>query len=215
MRVYHIHHTGTGTDAARAEKLIIDQFRPESSDHRPHVEVGLAYDSTGLYVNYQVQDRYVRCVRTEPHSPVCRDSCVEFFVRPKPGLGYFNFETNCGGALLAYYITDWRRLGPERDLAQATPLCPEDMSQIRVKSSLPRIVEPEVAEPTTWTLDLFVPFAVLANSIGPLGELPGQCWRANFYKCGDETSHPHWATWNPVSELNFHLPDDFGEIRFV
>ena len=35
-----------------------------------------------------------------------------------------------------------------------------------------------------------------------------------FFKCGDKTSHPHWASWNPVDELNFHLPRCFSEIIF-
>ncbi|MEW6117215.1 MAG: carbohydrate-binding family 9-like protein, partial [Nitrospirota bacterium] len=39
-------------------------------------------------------------------------------------------------------------------------------------------------------------------------------WRANFYKCGDATSHPHWASWAPVEALNFHLPHCFGTICF-
>ena len=27
-------------------------------------------------------------------------------------------------------------------------------------------------------------------------------WRANFYKCGDDTSHPHWAAWSPLKKVN-------------
>jgi hypothetical protein len=42
----------------------------------------------------------------------------------------------------------------------------------------------------------------------------GQVWHANFYKCGDHTSHKHWASWQPVKELNFHRPEDFGDIVF-
>ena len=42
-----------------------------------------------------------------------------------------------------------------------------------------------------------------------------QAWRGNLYKCGDRTSHPHWAAWSPVDELNFHLPRCFGTLRFV
>jgi hypothetical protein len=43
----------------------------------------------------------------------------------------------------------------------------------------------------------------------------GNLWRANFYKCGDDTSHPHWAAWSPVDELNFHLPRCFGRLGFA
>jgi hypothetical protein len=54
---------------------------------------------------------------------------------------------------------------------------------------------------------------VLERYVGPLAPLAGQVWRGNFYKCGDRTSHPHWAAWSPVDELNFHLPRCFGALR--
>jgi hypothetical protein len=41
-------------------------------------------------------------------------------------------------------------------------------------------------------------------------------WRANFYKCGDQTSHPHWLTWAEVDcpQPNFHLPRFFDRLAF-
>jgi hypothetical protein len=47
-----------------------------------------------------------------------------------------------------------------------------------------------------------------------LGKIGGQSWRGNFFKCAEEISHPHWASWSPVDELNFHLPRCFGTIHF-
>ncbi len=212
MRQYLVRRAASS--AAAGESLRIDQFRPEGSDHRPRAVATVTYDQVGLRVVFVVADRYVRCVHSEPQSAVCMDSCVEFFVRPRPDRGYFNFEANCGGALLAFYITDWRRLGAERKLAGFSPLMAEEIAQIQISASLPGRVEPEIIEPVEWRLEMFIPFKVLAKYVGPLGDLPGQCWRANFYKCGGDTSHPHWAAWNPVSELNFHVPAEFGELKF-
>jgi hypothetical protein len=44
----------------------------------------------------------------------------------------------------------------------------------------------------------------------------GVQWRANFYKCGDKTSHPHWLTWSVVDkpEPDFHRPEFFGILEF-
>ena len=42
----------------------------------------------------------------------------------------------------------------------------------------------------------------------------GEVWRGNFFKCVEENSHPHWASWSPVDEFNFHLPQCFGVLRF-
>src|SRR5688572_29160119 len=96
-----------GTDGRQdgwgaAEVANVDQFHARSSAHRPVTRARLLYDDAGLYLAFDVEDRYVRCLSTAYQSRVSRDSCVEFFVRPRADEGYFNFEINCGGALLLY-----------------------------------------------------------------------------------------------------------------
>jgi hypothetical protein len=196
----------------KAEMLEVSNFRPESSDHRPRVSARLLHDALGIHGIFRVQDRFVRCVRTEYNRSVWKDSCVEFFVQPKPDCGYFNLEMNCGGAFLCWHIIDPTRT-PDI-FKQFTRLPPEIGQQIKTRSSLPQTVDPEITEPVTWTLQFHVPFAVFEKFVGPIGDVSGQTWRGNFFKCGDETSHPHWASWSPVDEFNFHLPRCFGEIRF-
>jgi hypothetical protein len=67
-----------------------------------------------------------------------------------------------------------------------------------------------------WWLQYFVPLALFERYVGPIGDPAGQRWRANFYKCGDQTARPHWASWAPIGEaLNFHQPDKFGELVFA
>jgi hypothetical protein len=76
--------------------LSIAHFRPESSSHRPSTQVRLVADDQRIYGLFRVEDRFVRCVHTGFQSAVYKDSCVEFFVQPRPDRGYFNFEFNCG-----------------------------------------------------------------------------------------------------------------------
>ena len=197
----------------QADTLEVQHFRPESSDHRPGTSARMLYDAQGVYGMFRVQDRYVRCVRTQYHDTVWKDSCVEFFAQPKPDRGYFNFEFNCGGAFLCSYITNPERT-PEgfREFVKV----PAGIGQtIRVKSSLPPQVEPEITAPLVWTLGFFIPLALFEHYLGPLGALPGQVWRGNFFKCAEENSHPHWASWSPVDEFNFHRPECFGTIQFA
>ncbi len=192
--------------------LEITHFRPESSDHRPRTFARVLYDQSGIHGLFRVQDRFVLCKRTEYLDPVWKDSCVEFFVQPGAGAGYFNFEFNCGGAFLCSHI-----INPERvpgGFKEFTRLPAAIGTTIKAVSSLPRKIDPEITEPTVWLLRFFVPFSVLEHYVGKLGPVSGQTWRGNFYKCADETSHPHWAAWSPVDELNFHLPRCFGTIRF-
>ena len=190
----------------------IESFRPEGSDHQPRTECKLQYNSQGLYGIFKVQDNYVRCTETTFQADVFKDSCVELFLRPKADQGYFNFEFNCGGALLACYITDSTRVAGS--FKEFICLTETDDEQIRRFHSLPKILEPEQAEPTIWYLEYFIPFKVLERYCGPMSEADNRSWTGNFYKCGDETSHPHWASWSPVERLDFHSPTNFGKLIF-
>lgn len=196
-----------------AETLEVSHFRPESSDHRPVTRARLLYDAQGVYVLFRVEDRYVLCTHTEYHSAVFKDACVEFFVQPKREKGYLNFEVNCGGALLLSYNegTVRRPDGSMDSLHVPWSLA----SRVEIHHSMPKTVLPEVKEPVVWTIAYFVPFSLLEEYVGPLGSVPGQEWQGNFYKCAEDNSHPHWASWSPVGgKLDFHQPAFFAAIRF-
>jgi hypothetical protein len=198
---------------AGAETLEIASFRPESSPHRPRTLARLLYDTDGIHGIFQVMDRFVRCTRSHYFDDVWKDSCVEFFAQPRPDRGYFNFEFNCGGAFLCSYIVNPERT-PE-GFKEFTRL-PASLGQtIRVCSSLPPKIEVERTEPVTWTLRFFIPFALFEPYTGRLEPAAGRRWRGNFFKCAEETSHPHWASWAPVDEFNFHRPACFGSLRFA
>ncbi|HIJ73264.1 MAG TPA: carbohydrate-binding family 9-like protein [Candidatus Hydrogenedentes bacterium] len=197
----------------KADTLSVDNARPESSDHHPTTRAKLLYDADCLYVLFDVADRYVRCTHTRYQDPVCQDSCVEFFVRPKPDKGYFNFEVNCGGTLLLYYIED--PTPTAQGFAKFAQVSPELGRRIPIYHSMPDVVDPEIPAPTAWRIEYAIPLELLEHYVGTLGNLPGQQWRANFYKCADLSSHPHWISWAPFAgELNFHQPEYFSPIRF-
>jgi hypothetical protein len=195
-----------------ADVLEVSHFHPRSSDHRPRTRAKLLHDDAGVYVLFHVADRYVRSVQTAHQSHVYRDSCVEFFVQPKPG-SYFNVEFNCGGTMLLYHLKDPPR-GPSGKLEGHSILTPQELATIRVFHSLPKMVPVEIAEPVEWTLEYFLPYALMERYVGPLESPLSRRWRANFYKCGDDTTHPHWASWSPIERLDFHQPNHFAPLVF-
>ena len=197
---------------AAAETLELTHFRPEGSEHRPRTRARLLHTGAGLAGLFRVEDRYVRAAHGRFGDPVYEDSCVEIFLEPRPGRGYLNFEWNAGGALLASHVTDARRVGGV--LAGCERLAEAEGQSVQVRSSLPARVEPELRDPVEWQLAFYIPLAVLESRLGALGPIGGQSWRANLYKCGDKTSHPHWASWAPLAERNFHLPECFGTLDF-
>ena len=169
-----------------AETLEITHFSWEDSGHRPHTQVRLLYDERALSIIFRVEDRYVRAVAERFQDSVCTDSCVEFFVSPLPdSQAYFNFEVNCGGTMLLHRCPSAAERAQGRETENVSDA---DGATIRIATTLPKIVEPELTTPTTWAVEYCVPFALFAQYFGTQTPVPGTQWQGNFYKCGDRTS---------------------------
>ncbi len=180
--------------------------------HRPGVQARLAYTDRDLRVIFRVEDRYVRAVAETWHDAVCRDSCVELFFTPGQDVskGYFNFEFNCCGVMMARF-----QPAPGEGLCDLSVAHCESVKIVRSLEA--DRIEPELAEPTTWTLAAAIPLDVLEAYCPTVARpAPGVTWRGNLYKCADKTSGPHWLTWSPIDwdGPNFHLPQFFGELVF-
>ncbi len=201
-----------GQTWANAETLKLTHYYRDK-EHKPIVNAKLLFDDDGLYIMFRVEDRYIRSLCTQYQQQVCCDSCVEFFVQPSPDAGYFNFEMNCGGTMLLYYIQDQTRT--KTGFEKYTEVTNDWLDKIIKYHSMPDVVEPEIETPTTWINAYFVPFDLFKAYITDLPNPAGQTWRGNFFKCADKTSHPHWLSWSLVDEpLNFHRPECFSALCF-
>jgi len=191
----------------------VEHFHPSSTSHRPVTQFRLLHDQRHIYIGFEVADRFVRVRHTRLQDMVCQDSCVEAFLQPAGG-AYLNFEVNAGGTMLLYCVED--ASPAEGALFKRYSIVPEELCRmVAISSSLPRVVEPEIEQPVTWRLSLRIPVELFEHYAGPIGELSGRAWRGNFFKCGDQTSHPHWASWRPIGEnLRFHAPEYFGDVLF-
>ena len=60
--------------------------------------------------------------------------------------------------------------------------------------------------------DVEIPFETMEI---PYEKLP-ESLRANFYKCGDGTSVPHFLSWSHIETEtpDFHCPEFFGNMHF-
>ena len=193
--------------------LTVAHFHPRSSIHRPIAEAKIVHSDEGIHVLFRVLDRFVRSAHAGFQAPVWKDSCVEFFVRPRGDGGYLNFEMNAGGSLLVSFIEDWTRApGGFKKFAM---LDAKWNAAIPRFHSLPETTEPEKNAPIIWSVQYTVPWILLSEVAGAKRPHAGEIWTGNFFKCGDETSHPHWAAWSPIGDaLNFHAPEFFGKLVF-
>ena len=192
------------------ESLLLENFMGDRPDHFPRTEMKMRYDQKNIYVIFKVEDKYVKAIAKETNGKVWEDSCVEFFFSPGPDSesGYFNLETNCIGTFLLQYHN---YIANDDGFVGA-----QDIQGIEIKTSIDQDLTEEYTEPLTWYIEYRLPHSFLLNYLPYAPPGPGVKWRANFYKCADKTSHPHWLTWAPVDfpEPKFHLPEFFGWLEF-
>lgn len=199
-----------------AETGWVQHFHPRSSDHHPATRFRCLYNDASLFVRFSVQDRFVRAVNTEYQSLVSKDSCVEFFVTPEGAKGYFNFEVNCGGTMLLYYIGDPERGSNGRLFKDYEEVPVELGGLVRIEPTMPRKVFPEIEQEVAWEVALTIPLDLFRQYVPGVAFQAGKSWRANFFKCADSSSHPHWASWSDIgTPMRFHQPGKFGWIDFT
>ena len=176
---------------------------PDNFPYRPDMKFRIARSETALVVYYSVKGADLRAVALKDGGKVWEDSCCEFFVEAADGR-YWNFEMNCIGTLLA---------GCGTGRAGRVNLSPEETAKIRRFSTLPHESCMEIGGSYAWKAAVVIPFALLGYDPE---HLPSSI-RANFYKCGDCTAHPHFLSWNPIDtpSPDFHRPEFFGTLKLA
>ena len=134
---------------SNAVELKLDYVFDRSSPHHPDTRIKMLYDNRNVYGLFQVKDQYVKAVAEKNQDQVCRDSCVEFFVKPANAERYFNFEMNCGGKILLYHVRNY------------IPVPADDLATIELFHTLPERITDEITEPVTWRLGFRIPVASL------------------------------------------------------
>ena len=173
---------------------------PEAFPYAPLCGGRIARTQDALVVDFRVSGLDLRARNTEDNGRQWEDSCVEVFIQDPEDGNYYNFEINALGKVLAC-------TGPDRH--NRTPRPVEEMEDIlRFSQVEGGPIEEEGIH--TWRVGVVIPFYLIG--IDP-ENLPGSI-RANFYKCGDKTAHPHFLSWSPVEtpKPDFHRPEFFGEL---
>ena len=200
MKTYTVKKVSGSPDWGSVPTLPIDHWNTDDrADVRAWAQI--AYDDGQLWVHLAADETNLRTQESGPLARTWEDSCLEFFFCPLPGDSrYFNIEMtpNC-----SVYLG----VGPG-DRAQRLRLIPKDHTTVLSQRS--------VITDKGWELFYAVPFSFIRGLFPEFRAESGIALRANCYKCGDLTDHPHWLSWNPIScvPLSFHSPEDFGTIVF-
>ena len=173
--------------------------------YKPEVKFKIAYLKSDIYLKFYVKEKSIRAVNSHINDNVWEDSCVELFISPSSEDVYYNFEFNCIGTCLV-------QKGISRN--NRSYFDAEVIQRIKTFSSLGKDTFEEQVGDYSWDLTIKIP---LASFIDDIKDLKGNIMKANFYKCGDRLTDPHFLTWNQIKikEPDFHRPDFFGDIYFI
>ncbi len=165
----------------------------------------ICYSDSALFLQLAASESEIRAVETDLLGQPCQDSCLEFFFCPMEGDNrYFNMEFNPNTCLF---------LGFGSGIQNLTRLIPQDSDWVN------SLFHPVVTRQTDgWNITYQIPYQFIRRFFPNFKAAPGHTIRANFYKCADLASSPHYLSWNPITGTEgsvFHAPHDFGLLRFA
>lgn len=186
------------------EPALISHYAWPENDYRPYAEGKLYRTDDALHVQLLAREPNPKAEFRNFNDQVCKDSCLEFFFSPSPDgqAGYFNFEFNALGTMLAMY-------GPDRD--HRNWIGEDAVRDFGVQAF--RNGDNAANTASLWGIRFRIPFRWIEEQSGfTLG--PGDVFFGNFYKCGDDTDFPHYGSWSPIvnPQPDFHLPEFFGRL---
>lgn len=187
------------------ESIPIDKVNwPDQYPAVPKVSLRIAHNGSEIFLKYTVGEQYTMALVDQDDGRVWTDSCVEFFIAFDQ-TGYYNFEFTCIEKALSHFNV------PGEGSLHAPIHVMESIGRLSSLGSEPFA---ERRGDNRWTLTIVIPVEAFFRH--EIASLDGIEARANFYKCGDDLTVPHFLSWNPIEfpKPNFHLPAFFGKIKF-
>lgn len=199
MKTYTIKKISGTPDWSVVPSLPMDQVhKADSAPVRAWAQV--AYNGESLFVRLRAEESHIRMEESGPLAKTWEDSCLEFFFSPVQGdPRYINLETIPSGAYFMGIGTG------KPDVMRVIPQRPENALQ-------PHVTFFEGG----WEVSYELSYAFVRRLFPAFSPKSGDILRANCYKCGDKTVHPHWLSWSRVecTPLDFHTPQYFGTMIF-
>ena len=163
----------------------------------PKTFITLSYDDEGINVHFVSYETALRATETEHNTSVHKDSCMEIFMQYAADTDdrYINIEMNPNGA--AYSAVSSGRESSQR-------IDPSDIDTLNIKTEIFK---------DRWEIKLKIKAEYIKKYIPSYKHESGVHMRGNFYKCGDDTDHPHFGCFNNIEWAypDFHRPEFFAD----
>ncbi|MBQ6875654.1 MAG: carbohydrate-binding family 9-like protein [Lachnospiraceae bacterium] len=164
----------------------------------------ICYDDQALYLRLCTQETEIRREEHGFLAMPCNDSCLEFFFCPKEDdFRYFNLEFNPNTTLYLGFgtsVDNLSRIVLSEEGEQQKLFC----TQVNFTAD-------------GWEITYQIPYTFIRRFFPEFSPVPGKTIRANFYKCANMVSKPHYLAWNPITRQGksvFHTPKEFGRLYF-
>lgn len=184
---------------AGLDEALLDCYPWDKNGYKPVCGCRMGWDKGGIHVYMYCLETEIRAEEKNFGDRVSYDSCMEVFMNPSPEKSdeYFSYECNpCPNISLS--------IGTGRSDRRKFPAIPEGLAP-----------QSTIISDYGWSIRYVITADFLKKEFGV--ELSsGKKAKANFLKCGDKTSYPHYGCWNPIGteHPDFHVPQYFGNVEF-
>lgn len=171
----------------------------------------LLWDDEHLYVSYECEDADITAQFTQRDDPTYRDDAVEIFINPRPAsqfTSYIGLEMNARGVLYDYVTV---AVAP----TQRMLLKRFDLNGAKVAASLNGTLNERADKDRGWSLEVSIPW----ENFEGFSRRPatGTSWRFNLNRWDGVEPDRRMSIWSDSMQErpNPHVPERFGEMRFV
>ena len=190
----------------------------------------LTWDDCCLYVAAELEEPHLWATLAERDAIIYRDHDFEVFIDPDgDGLAYYELEINALGTEFDLFLDRPYSRGGRAHIGW-------DMVGLRTAVRLDGTLNNPSDEDVGWTVEMAIPWSALRPPDGfepGTAPAPGDEWRVNFSRVQwplaivdggyrkarepvDWSDHPedNWV-WSPQGQIDMHLPEMWGVVRFV
>ncbi|MHB9131715.1 MAG: carbohydrate-binding family 9-like protein [Armatimonadota bacterium] len=171
----------------------------------------MLYNERYLYIGFTCEDQYVWGTYTERDAQIFSEECVEAFICPSGCYRqYYEINVSPLNTVFDAYILNGGMPDIERSMVSFTDYtCEGLITKVHIDGEL------SVPGARGWSVEYAIPHSALIGHEHLVPE-PGDTWRINLYRIDSlERNELDLYAWATLGKNDFHLPWDFGTLRFA
>jgi hypothetical protein len=154
-----------------------------------------------LYIAFKCKDDYIKATMTAYNDKLYEEDVVEVFIDDNRDLKtYVEIEVNPLNTVLHYII--YNNLKGKKFL----------YAKVDETLETATIYYEDIQE---WHTEIAIPMEEFTTAVNN-PPLPGDFWGINFYRIDrKENNMDEYSAWSETGEINFHMPEKFGQLIFL